>query len=155
MGRLRKAKIDEIIRLRNDGYTQQETAERAGGNLKTVRKYDPLKQPKHVAPPLEERVRCLEHFIHHIIGVAVDTKEYAPLCPHCGEEDMLLVEGEETETRMANPAVLTWACPKCGFFIDTYGRVDPESIRWVDPKTGKLLRSPPSRERPARRSRKR
>ncbi len=147
MGRLRKAKIDEIIRLRNDGYTQQETAEKVGVNLKTVRKYDPLKQPKHVAISLEERVRCLEHFTHYIIGVAVDRAEYPPPCPHCENQHMLLVEGRDLEIRMTDPHVLTWACPKCAFFLDTYGHIDPESIRWVDPKTGKPLRLPPTQER--------
>jgi len=152
LGRLRKAKIDEIIRLRNDGYTQQETAERARVNLKTVRKYDPLKQPKHVAPPLEERVRCLEHFTHYIIGIAVDRAEYPPPCPHCLNQDMLLVDAKELEALGAFPYIHTWACPKCGFFLDTYGRIDPESIRWVDPETGKLSQSPPTRGRRARKS---
>jgi len=148
MGRLRKAKIDEVIRLRNDGYTQQETAERARVNLKTVRKYDPLKQPKYVAAPLEERVWCLEHFVHYIIGVAIDREEYPPLCPQCEDQDMLMVEGKETETRRAKPYTHTWACPKCAFFLNTYRRLDPGSIWWVDPETGKLLQSPPRPRRP-------
>jgi len=43
MGRLRKDIVDKIIKLRKQGYTQAETAEKAGVNLKTVRKYDPLR----------------------------------------------------------------------------------------------------------------
>lgn len=155
MGRLRKAKIDEIVRLRNDDYTQQETAERAEVNIKTVRKYDPLKKPKHVVTPLEERVRCLEDLVHYLTGIAIVTGDYPPPCPHCENQDLLQAEGKQTQTRRAIPEVHTWACPKCGFFLDTYQRIDPESIRWVDPKTGKLLRSPPGQERRARRSTRR
>jgi len=42
MGRLTKAKIDEIAKLREKGYTQKEVAQRAGVHVRTVRKYDPL-----------------------------------------------------------------------------------------------------------------
>jgi hypothetical protein len=44
MGRLTKAKIDEISKLRKERYTQKETAERVKVHLRTVRKYDPLKE---------------------------------------------------------------------------------------------------------------
>jgi len=47
MGRLRKAKTDQFIRLRSKRYTQNETAEKVDVNLKTVRKYDPVKRPKY------------------------------------------------------------------------------------------------------------
>jgi hypothetical protein len=152
MGRLRKAKIDEIIRLRNDGYTQQETAERARVNLKTVRKYDPLKQPKHVAPPLEERVRCLEALVHYLTGIAIVTGDYPPTCPHCLNQDLLWADAKELEALGAFPYIHTWACPKCGFFVDTYGRIDPESIKFVDLETDKPLRSPHKRSRRVPRS---
>lgn len=46
MGRLRKAKIDSIQKLRQQGYTQAETAEKVGVHLKTVQKYDPLRKSK-------------------------------------------------------------------------------------------------------------
>ena len=44
MGRLTKTKVDEIAKLRKQGYTQKETAEKVNVHLLTVRKYDPLKQ---------------------------------------------------------------------------------------------------------------
>ena len=40
MGRLTKAKIDQIEKMRKEGYTQQETAEKTGVHIRTVRKYD-------------------------------------------------------------------------------------------------------------------
>jgi predicted transcriptional regulator len=46
MGRLTKAKIDEITKLREQNYTQKEIAEKVGVNLRTVRKYDPLREQK-------------------------------------------------------------------------------------------------------------
>lgn len=142
MGRLRKVKIDEIVQLRNAGYTQQETAERAAVNLKTVRNYDPLKQPRHAAPLLEERVRCLEHLVHYLTGIAVVTANYLPTCPHCEGQDLLPAEGKETETSRRIPEVHTWACPKCGFFVDTYPRIGRDSIVWVDSRTGSPAKSP-------------
>jgi len=44
MGRLTKSKKDEIMKLREQGYTQKETAERVKVHLRTVRKYDPLRE---------------------------------------------------------------------------------------------------------------
>jgi hypothetical protein len=53
MGRLTKAKIDEIGKLREQGYTQKETAEKVKVHLRTVRKYDPLRE-KPVRPSREQ-----------------------------------------------------------------------------------------------------
>ncbi len=44
MGRLAKTKVDEIAKLREDGYTQKEIAERLHVHPRTVRKYDPSHQ---------------------------------------------------------------------------------------------------------------
>lgn len=54
MGRLTKAKIDEIAKLRQEGYTQKETAEKVKVHLRTVRKYDPLREQKPVRPTAEQ-----------------------------------------------------------------------------------------------------
>jgi hypothetical protein len=40
MGRLTKTKIDQIAKMRKEGYTQQETAQKTGVHVRTVRKYD-------------------------------------------------------------------------------------------------------------------
>lgn len=54
MGRLAKEKVDEIIRLRQRGYTQKEAAEKAKVHLRTVRKYDPLRDRRPVKPTPEQ-----------------------------------------------------------------------------------------------------
>ena len=50
MGRLTKVKIDEIARLRGENYTQKEIAEKLGVHIRTVRKYDPLRERKPAGP---------------------------------------------------------------------------------------------------------
>jgi len=59
MGRLTKSKTDEIRKLREQGYTQKETAEKAGVHLRTVRKYDPLRE-KSVGPTAEQANKLKE-----------------------------------------------------------------------------------------------
>lgn len=53
MGRLLKQKIDQIRKLREEGYTQKETAEKVGVHLRTARKYDPIRQ-KGTRPTREQ-----------------------------------------------------------------------------------------------------
>jgi len=54
MGRLTKAKIDEVVKLRQQGYTQTETAEKVKVHLRTVRKYDPLREQRPVRATPEQ-----------------------------------------------------------------------------------------------------
>ncbi len=65
MGRLTKAKIDQIRKLRKDGYTQKETAEKVDVCLRTVRKYDPIREKPE---PTRERVKDLEQVISELIA---------------------------------------------------------------------------------------
>jgi len=46
MGKTSRAKQKKIERLRNDGFTQQEVAGKLGLDVRTVRKYDPLREKK-------------------------------------------------------------------------------------------------------------
>jgi DNA-binding CsgD family transcriptional regulator len=48
MGRLTKAKIDQIAKLRKEGYTQQETAQKTGVHVRTIRKYDVTRSQKEL-----------------------------------------------------------------------------------------------------------
>jgi len=64
MGRLAKAKTDEIVKLRQQGFTQRETAEKVKVHLRTVRKYDPLKEKP--IKPTRERVKELEEVISEL-----------------------------------------------------------------------------------------
>jgi len=93
MGRLQKSKVDEIIQLRMDGNTQMETAEKAGVNLKTVQKYDPLRKSKKSVRPhmqlsadlLEYYLKCLGDWVDSIITTlrfGVNTELTCPACMH-------------------------------------------------------------------------
>ena len=96
MGRLIKAKIDEIAKLRKEEYTQKETAEKVGVHPRTVRKYDPLRQDRAEKRSVENRLSVLEEairvcwdyidllywvIVRSPIGDSLETKTY--VCPRC------------------------------------------------------------------------
>jgi predicted RNA-binding Zn-ribbon protein involved in translation (DUF1610 family) len=81
-----------------------------------------------VDPSLEDRVGCLESLVLEIYNLTVDTAEYPPLCPRCEDQEMRRCEGTEMASSLASPIVPTWKCPKCGFFLNTYHRIDPKSL---------------------------
>ena len=56
MGRTSIAKQRKISQLRNQGFTQQEVAQKLGLDIRTVRGYDPLRQQK----PMESTVKQIE-----------------------------------------------------------------------------------------------
>ena len=97
---------------------------------------------RQVDPSLEERVRCLENLVHEIFSLTVDNRENPPYCPRCEGQELFRCDGRETESRIKHPWVPTWKCPKCGFFINTYKRIDPASIKWVDPDSGNYVDKP-------------
>lgn len=74
MGRLTKAKRDEIARLRGQNYTQKETAEKVGVHLRTVRKYDPLREQKPVRPTAEQ-LKELEKLCNELAAEGLVRKE--------------------------------------------------------------------------------
>lgn len=90
-------------------------------------------------PSLEERVRCLENLVHEVFMLTVDTDEHPPLCPHCENQEMRKCEGREIETNIGIPWVPTWKCPKCGYFLNTYKRIAPESIELIEPEGGRHI----------------
>lgn len=93
MGRLRKSIIDMIIKLRKKGYTQAETAEKAGVNLKTVQKYDPLRQPKKATSinsakggsidDLEYCIKLTGDWVDSIITTLRANIDAELICPKC------------------------------------------------------------------------
>lgn len=97
---------------------------------------------KQVDPSLEERVRCLENLVHEVFSITVDHNRYPPYCPRCDGQELFQCEGREAESTIAHPWVSTWKCPKCGFFINTYKRIDPKSIRWIDPDSSEYIDKP-------------
>jgi predicted DNA-binding protein len=102
---------------------------------------------KQIQPAIEHRLNCLEDLVHQIFSTTVDTEKYPPLCPYCDNQELFQAEGREIESRLAHPWVRTWKCPKCGFFINTYKRIEPKSIKWTDPDTGKYIDKPKTSSR--------
>ena len=98
-------------------------------------------------PSDEERLRSLENLVYEIFSITVDTQKYPPLCPHCDNQELFQCEGKEIESTIAYPWVRTWKCPKCGFFINTYKRIDPKSIEWIDPDSGGYINKPRTSKR--------
>ena len=91
---------------------------------------------------VEDRLRCLEDLVQQIWSIAVDANEYPPYCPRCDNRKLLRCEGREIESTLTHPWVITWKCPKCGFLLNTYKRIDPKSIRWIDAKAGGYIDKP-------------
>jgi len=107
-----------------------------------VEKRVELLASRQVDPLLEDRVRCLENLVHEFFSLTVDTDKYPPLCPRCGNQELCRCEGREMKSKLAQPWVITWKCPQCGFFMNTYNRIDPKSINWVAPDTWERIDKP-------------
>ena len=138
MGRLTKRMIDQVIAHRREGYTQTETAEILGLNLKTVRKYDPLRKgsveetiPGRLSLPV--RVDLIENLVYQL-GVQLwhhftfDESEL-PLfvCPYCEGQIPLAVVTAETAQ---GERLITFACRQCNFYLDSRPPIIPDRIRW-------------------------
>ena len=67
MGRLTKTKVDEIVKLRKQNYTQKEAAEKLGIHVRTVRKYDPLREQKSGSSTTEQ-VKELEEDLRELVA---------------------------------------------------------------------------------------
>ena len=83
-------------------------------------------------PSVEDRVRDLEDLVHQLFLLADNAHDWLPICPHCQEWEMTSAEGTETESPRPNPQIHTWCCPKCGYFMNTSGRIDPDSVVFTD-----------------------
>ena len=138
MGRLTKRKIDQVIAHRREGYTQKETAEILGLNLKTVRKYDPFRAGvvnilKSDETSLKERVGLLENLVyqlglqlwHHFMFDESDLPLFR--CPRCqGRNPLAVIRAETIDGR----DIVTFACRVCSFCVDTRPPINPGQIRW-------------------------
>jgi len=97
MGRISTARIEQIGKLRRKGYLQKEVADKLGLDVKTVRKYDPLRgiavPPSQAPPALLERLESLERRADALeawrwMGATAEEEgpfahPPAPLCPVC------------------------------------------------------------------------
>ena len=135
--------------LKSTGYSRADfIKDNLGREESMVEKRVEILASREVGPSLEDRVRCLEDLVYYIISLGgIDTREYPPYCPHCEGQKMFRCEGRETESTIAHPWVPTWKCPKCGYFINTYKRIDPKSIKWIDPDTWEHIDKPRSSAR--------
>jgi hypothetical protein len=119
MGRLRKSKTDMISKLRHEGYTQLEVAEKVGVHLKTVQKYDPLRTPKKkegksagvikgsYIEDIEIQLRNLGDFLSAIYLTIVDQTDYAVICPDCNKDSLFSNDKIENGREI-------FTCHQCG-----------------------------------------
>jgi predicted nucleic-acid-binding Zn-ribbon protein len=118
--------------LRSTGYSRADFIKDALGRENSmIEKRVEMLASRQIDPPVEHRLRCLEDLVQQIFTITVDTDEYPPYCPHCDNQELFEAEGRETESSLAHPWVITWKCPKCGFFMNTYKRIDPKSIKRI------------------------
>ena len=118
MGRLTKKKIDDIAKLRGEGYTQSEVSQRLDVCLKTVRKYDPgsvagsAKEWRDLQG-LPERVKNLEEIVKTLTALAWSYKlekdvAFWICCNNCGSAaEMEILTDEKTGKQY-------YGCSECG-----------------------------------------
>ena len=84
---------------------------------------------KKTPPSVEERVKCLERLMFHV-GLHLRDCDWPPACPRCEKGELLVVWGDEVGSTQAKRETPTLKCPGCGYFLDTYNHLDPESLVW-------------------------
>jgi len=124
MGRLSKAKIDQIQRLRKKGFLQKEVAETMGVNIKTVRTYDllyttnkpgkPVRELKEHGLPLSllKDIRSLADWIA-VLYVGTMEPNKIP-CPRCLFPPPLLPKMESKTVMLKMLENGDYKCPECG-----------------------------------------
>ena len=109
MGRLTKKKLDAIQKSRVEGYTQKETAERVGVDIKTVKKYDPLRRERQEVS-MERRVERLETICNSLAAeLSWHTKEFDLF--HVAMHRILDKQGIRMDDYLSD--VEDSLCPKC------------------------------------------
>jgi len=95
----------------------------------------------------EEHLRWHDELLWQVLSTLLENRLPA-LCPQCekkGEYRLLLAWGDEIGPNgEREKEVPTWKCPNCGWFVDTFKRKDPKSIKWNDPSEVKLALKPGS-----------
>jgi len=134
----RLAKLLEGLGLSFSGYVKAQIKK----DEAMIEKKAEILASKQADPSVEDRLRYLGDLVYQILSIPLDTDEYPPFCPHCENQVLFRCEGREMESILACPWVITWKCPKCGFFVDTYKRIDPKSIKWIDPDSGEHINKP-------------
>jgi len=100
-----------------------------------VKKRVEMLASRQAPPSVEERLRCLEDLVQqlssalNIIGMTLGIDAFVLYCPRCENQELVQCEGREGESTLPHSWVFTWRCQKCGFFLDTYKRIAPDSIK--------------------------
>ena len=128
MGRLSKAKIDQIHKLRRKGYLQKEVAEKVGVNVKTVKTYDPLRgtsrsgaKPTHELgrykspTSLLSDIRSLADWVSLLFLYTIDP-DHVP-CPRCLFSTQLSPEEKSGTVEMNVLENDDYECPECGYIL--------------------------------------
>jgi ribosomal protein S27E/DNA-binding CsgD family transcriptional regulator len=107
MGRLTNAKIDQIAKMRKEGYTQQEAAEKTGVHIRTVRKYDVTRtrngiDNKSAIKNALQAIRILMDWLRVLIYPLLSEDNLS--CPSCLSEAMAFDDEAET-----------FLCHQCGY----------------------------------------
>jgi hypothetical protein len=121
MGRLQKAVIDKIVKLRKDGFTQVEIADKLKVHIKSVQKYDPLRRPKRKDTGYSQRIMNIEDLTaivksqgDYIFAIWMLLQSHTQVdrlrCPNCVEGELRNVDGVDT-------------CPQCGFKMKLFKNV--------------------------------
>jgi predicted transcriptional regulator len=118
MGRLTKKKIDEIAKLRSEGYTQSEVAQKTDVCLKTVRKYDPgsvsgSARDWRELQSLPERVKSLEEIVKTLSALAWSYRfeKEEKYCVFCSSCQSIVTMESLTDKRTGENYD---GCPECG-----------------------------------------
>ena len=107
MGRLTKAKVDQIGKLRNEGYTQQEVAQKIDVHVRTVRKYDVTRTKnsldnKTTIRNVQQTIRVIMDWVWVLIWPLMSEEDLN--CPNCLGESVSYDE-----------EVNTFVCHQCGY----------------------------------------
>ncbi len=125
MGRLQKSIVDKIVKLRKEGYTQSETAEKVGVHLKSVQKYDPLRRSASGGTIGSLKTRSTGDLVAilktqgDLIDALLTTLRFEVevkriLCPSCMEGGIVEENG-------------VYICSRCGYAMKMFANVwDPD-----------------------------
>ena len=115
MGKLYKAKVNEIRELRKQGYLQKETAEKVGVSEKTVGKYAPSSERriaqsgrfKNIPDPV---YRIIDSLLDHIdiIEKVIQLELDGVSCPRCLEGKLVFDKYK-----------FFYVCSECGHILYT------------------------------------
>ena len=108
MGRLLKRQVDKIKQMRDQGYTQTETAEAVGCSIRTVRKYWYANATEE-STRVEGRLKAIEEGLKAVgellILLTILFDEEALWCQRCERFSLVIGGG------------WTWKCSECGHTV--------------------------------------